>query len=201
MSIIKLNNRGVKDITTFGSVSSLGTLSLIQKQTASSSSTINFTSGIDNSFKEYIFFFNNIHASANAYIRVNFRDGSSAYDSTKTTTMFYSGQKEDASEYQTPLGGGGNSLGNSTAVQRIISGEFDTSNDCTLCGYLHLYDPSNTTHIKHFIANTQYMTNSPASETSYIAGYCNTTNAIDGAQFDMSSGTIEYGDILLFGVN
>ena len=43
MSIVKLNNRGVKNITTFGSISSLGTYTLIQKQTASSSSTINFT--------------------------------------------------------------------------------------------------------------------------------------------------------------
>ena len=43
------------------------------------------------------------------------------------------------------------------------------------------------------------MTNSPASETSYIVGYCNTTVAIDGVQFNMSSGTIESGDILLFG--
>ena len=180
-----------------------GGLTLLSTNTITSGvSSSSFTSGIDSTYRTYIFKLINIHpANDNVTFQVNFRDGSSAYDATKTTTMFYSGQKEDASEYQTPLGGGGNSLGNSTAVQRIISGEFDTSNDCTLCGYLHLYDPSNTTHIKHFIANTQYMTNSPASETSYIAGYCNTTNAIDGAQFDMSSGTIEYGDILLFGVN
>ena len=200
MSIVKLNNRGVKDITVFGSISSLGTLSLIQKQTASSSSTINFTSGIDSSFKEYIFFFNNIHASANAYLRVNFRDGSSAYDAVKTTSMFYTGHKEDDG-VDSLTGGTGNSLGNSTSVQRLTSGEFHTDNDASLCGFLHLYDPSNTTHVKHFTANTQYMTNSPASEVSYIAGYCNTTVAIDGAQFDMSSGTIESGDILLFGVN
>jgi len=200
MSIVKLNNRGVKDITVFGSISSLGTLSLIQKQTASSSSTINFTSGIDNTYKEYIFFFNNIHASANAYLRVNFRDGSSAYDAVKTTSMFYTGHKEDDG-VDSLTGGTGNSLGNSTSVQRLTSGEFHTDNDASLCGFLHLYDPSNTTHIKHFTANTQYMTNSPASEVSYIAGYCNTTVAIDGVQFDMSSGTIESGDILLFGLN
>ena len=201
MSIVKLNNRGVKNITTFGSISSLGTYTLIQKQTASSSSTINFTSGIDSTYKEYIFFFNNIHASANAYLRINFRDGSSAYDAVKTSSMFYTAHKEDDSELNGPTGGSGNSLGNSSSVQRLTSGEFHTDNDASLCGFLHLYDPSNTTHVKHFTANTQYMTNSPASETSYIAGYCNTTDAIDGAQFDMSSGTIESGDIILFGLN
>ena len=149
MSIVKLNNRGVKDVTVFGSISALGTLSLIQKQTASSSSTINFTSGIDSTYKEYIFFFNNIHASTNAYLRVNFRDGSSAYDATKTTSMFYTAHKEDdGSDGLT--GGGGNSLGQSTSVQRITSGEFDTNADSSLCGFLHLYDPSNTTFIKTF---------------------------------------------------
>ena len=55
MSIIKLNNRSVKDITVFGSISSLGSLTLLQKQTASSSAYIDFTSGIDSSYKEYIF--------------------------------------------------------------------------------------------------------------------------------------------------
>ena len=200
MSIVKLNNRGVKNITTFGSISSLGTYTLIQKQTASSSSTINFTSGIDSTYKEYIFFFNNIHASANAYLRVNFRDGSSAYDAVKTTSMFYTAHKEDDG-LDGPTGGSGNSLGNSSSVQRLTSGEFHTDSDASLCGFLHLYDPSNATHVKHFTANTQYMTNSPASETSYIAGYCNTTDAIDGVQFDMNSGTIESGDIILFGLN
>ena len=34
MAIIKLNNRGVKDATAFGSVTSLGELTFISKQTA-----------------------------------------------------------------------------------------------------------------------------------------------------------------------
>ena len=61
MALIKLNNRGVKDATAFGSISSLGELIFISKQTASSSATISFTSGIDSTYKEYIFYFVNIH--------------------------------------------------------------------------------------------------------------------------------------------
>ena len=61
MSIVKLNNRSVKDITQFGSITSLGSLSHIATQTASSSSTINFTSGIDSTYKEYIFYKNGLH--------------------------------------------------------------------------------------------------------------------------------------------
>jgi len=64
-----------------------------------------------------------------------------------------------------------------------------------------LFAPSDTTFVKHFIAETQYMTNSPSSENSYIAGYLNTTAAIDGVQFSMSSGNIDSGSISLYGIS
>jgi len=38
-----------------------GSLSFLSKQTASSSSSISFTSGINSTFKEYLFIYNNIH--------------------------------------------------------------------------------------------------------------------------------------------
>jgi hypothetical protein len=57
MSLIKLNNRAVKDITQFGSISSLGSLVHISTATASASASIEFTSGIDSTYKEYIFYF------------------------------------------------------------------------------------------------------------------------------------------------
>ena len=56
MSIVKLNNRSVKDITAFGSITSLGSLTHIATQTASSSASVSFTSGIDSTYKEYIFY-------------------------------------------------------------------------------------------------------------------------------------------------
>ena len=42
MSIVKLNNRSVKDITAFGSITSLGSLTHIATQTASSSASLRF---------------------------------------------------------------------------------------------------------------------------------------------------------------
>jgi hypothetical protein len=35
---------------------------------------------------------------------------------------------------------------------------------------------------------------------NYVAGYCNTTTAIDGVQFKMSSGNIDSGTIKLYGI-
>ena len=68
MSIVKLNNNGVKNATDFGSITGLGQLLLIKKITASSSSTVSFVECssdvvLDYTYKEYLFTFNNIHAS------------------------------------------------------------------------------------------------------------------------------------------
>ena len=72
MSIVKLNNRGVKDATAFGSITGLGDLIFISRSTASSSANVSITSGIDSTYKEYIFIFNNIHpATDNANLQFN----------------------------------------------------------------------------------------------------------------------------------
>jgi hypothetical protein len=44
-------------------------------------------------------------------------------------------------------------------------------------------------------------TASNESSQDHAAGYCNTTTAIDGVQFKMSSGNIDAGDICLYGIN
>ena len=90
MSIVKLNNRSVKDITAFGSISSLGSLTHIATQTASSSASISFTSGIDSTYKEYIFYFVNMHpASDSKSFQFNMSvDSGSNYNVTKTTADF-----------------------------------------------------------------------------------------------------------------
>ena len=93
MSIVKLNNNGVKNATAFGSVSS-GSMTFIKKLTASSSSTLSFVNGssdvvLDNTYKEYLFIFKNIHpATDGVNFTFNGSDDSSShsYDITKTTT-------------------------------------------------------------------------------------------------------------------
>ena len=87
MALIKLSNNGVKNITSVGSIGT-GELKFISKQTASSSASISFTSGIDSTYKEYVLYFVNLHpATDQAKFQVNFRDGGSDYDATKTTTF------------------------------------------------------------------------------------------------------------------
>ena len=204
MALIKLNNRGVKDATAFGSISSLGSLTLIQKQTASSSATISFTSGIDSTYKEYIFYFVNIHGQT---LREDFTfqcstDGGSNYNTTITSTFFQANHSEDDANanfgYLTS-----NDQAQGTAFQ-LIARDFSDDNDGSLSGILHLFNPSSTTFVKHFISVFNAMHESPSgyySNSDRTAGYFNTTSGINAVQFKATSGNIDSGDILLFGLN
>ena len=198
MSIVKLNNRSVKDITAFGSITSLGSLTHIATQTASSSSSINFTSGIDSTYKEYIFYFVNIHPSTQSGLYFNGSiDSGSNYNVAKTTTYFLSRHAEDGSSnelsYKTGL-----DLSQGTGLQPLSVDQVN-DNDSSVVGFLHLFNPSSTVFVKHYISRTQQMQVDDSME-NYSAGYFNTTSAITGLQFKMGSGNVDSGTIKLYGI-
>ena len=206
MSIIKLSNNGVKNATAFGSITTSGAMTFIKKLTASSSSTLSFVDGssdvvLDNTYKEYLFTFNNIHPSASqGEFQVNFRDGGSDYDATKTTTFFHAYADEaDTTSDATVSYNTGKDIAQGTGFQ-IIADDMSNDNDGCGCGTLHLFNPSSTTFVKHFISRTTSMHGQPASFSTFVAGYCNTTTAIDGVQFKFSSGNIDAGTIKLYGL-
>ena len=200
MAIIKLNNRAVKDATAVGTTTALGNLIFISKQTASSSSSVSFTSGIDSTYKEYIFYFNNIHpATNNVKFQFNLStDSGSNYNVTKTSSAFYHLHNEADTETLLSYNSGGD-LAQSTNAQDIMQ-NMGTDNDQSGSGYLHIFEPSSTTFVKHFIASTQVYHQADYSIGFNTAGYGNTTSAIDAVQFSMSSGNIDAGEITLFGV-
>jgi len=178
-----------------------GAMTLITSTTLSSAAAnITFASGINSTYKEYVFKFIDIHpATDGAHFQVNFRDGGSAYDATKTTTMFRSWHLEDDSS--TGLGyDDGRDLAQSTGVLQIAY-DIGNDNDQSASGYLNLYDPSNTTFVKHFISRCNFTHYQDYQIDQYTAGYCNVTAAIDGVQFSMSSGNIDAGTISLFGIS
>ena len=198
MALLFAKNNSLSAITALPASVSGGGLNLISTQTASSSSTIDFTSGIDSTYKEYLFLFTNIHTSATANFTFNgSTDSGSNYNTTKTTTHFTPGHNEaDNStylDYDT-----GKDLAQSTSFQSLGYG-ITTGNDESLSGYMHLFNPSSTTFVKHFIASVQYY-DSNFSQNSFVAGYMNTTSAVDAIQFKMSTGNIDAGTIKLYGV-
>ena len=204
MALIKLNNRGVRNVSTFGSVGG-GSMTFIKKLTASSSATLSFVDGsasvvLDDTYKEYLFTWNNIHpASDSENFTVGFRDGSTDYDATKTTTVFRT--YHDEADSGTGLGyRTGEDIAQGTGFQ-IINFEVDNDADSCCCGTLHLFDPSNTTFMKHFISRGQTVQTASTSREDYVAGYCNVTAAIDGIQFGTNTSTIGSGTFKLYGVS
>ena len=177
-----------------------GAMTLLSTQTASSSANISFASGIDSTYKEYIFKFIDVHPATNSvHFQVNFRDGSSAYDATKTTTNFRA--EHDEADTSTALGyAASRDLAQSTAAQTFAGATLGNGNDESLSGELHLFNPSSTTFIKHFFGRASMNHESNAIQDCYVAGYCNVTAAIDGVQFSMSSGNIDAGTFKLYGV-
>ena len=199
MALLFAKNNSLSAVTALPASVSGGGLNLISTQTASSSSTIDFTSGIDSTYKEYVFKFYDVHPSSdNVYFTVGFRDGGTNYDATKTTTYFRAYNFEDGSgtalEYRTP-----EDLAQSTNFQRLTEGT-GADNDQSCVGTLHLFDPSNTTFVKHFICSTHNGHAGNLAESNFIAGYINVTAAIDAVQFKFASGNIDSATIKLYGV-
>ena len=198
MALVKYNNNSLSSVTSAAGFP-VGAMTLISTTTASSDSTISITSGIDSTYPIYVFKFISVHPSAdNVHFRVNFRDGGSSYDATKTSTYFRAYHDEAGSATSLAYSGG-NDLAQGTGVQNLTEGQ-GNGNDESFSGEMIFFNPSSTTFVKHFISRLQSYNQADISYESYVAGYCNVTAAIDGVQFTMTSGDIDSGTIKLYGI-
>jgi hypothetical protein len=205
MSIVTLNDRAVRSVTTFGSVSG-GSMVFIKKLTASSDGTLSFVDGassvvFDSTYKEYLFTFNNVHPATDA-AALTFNgsddDSSHSYDVTKTTTYFYAYQNE-AGNSTNLVYDANQDLAEGTGFQNLAA-SIGSDNDQGLSGYLRIFNPSSSTFVKHFIGETHISSHEDLALHFYIGGYFNTTADITAMQFKMSSGNIDAGDICLYGI-
>ena len=187
--LVKHNNNSISAITSAGQLAQ-GKMTLLQTQTASSSASISFTSNIDSTYPIYLFKFINIHpATDGAEFTINFStDSGSNYNVAKTTTFFvaYNAESESSSglTYIDSL-----DIAQGTGVANIFY-NVGNENDESASGTLHLFNPSSTTFVKHFMSTFNVYNNSGSNGNSVqvdVAGYGNTTSAIDGVQFAMSS--------------
>ena len=176
-----------------------GSMILLSTITASSSSTVNFTSGIDSTYKEYIIKVIDIHPSATQDFRFQGNAaGGSGFNETIPSTHFRACHNE-AGNTTSLAYGGSYDLAQGTGAQLLFNG-VGADDDQSASGTLHLFDPSNTTFVKHWIwKGTQYQS-SDYNIVHYAAGYFNTTTAIDEIQFTPSTGNIASGTFKLYGV-
>ena len=207
MALVKYNNNSISSVTSAASFPG-GAMTLIKTITASSDSTISFVHGssdvvFDNTYPVYLFKFIACHPSGSgdsaAEFQFNFSaDTGSNYNVTKTSTCFEcrlsEGGGSAALTYNT-----GRDLAQGTGFQ-LLSDRFDSlQNDYNLSGDLFVFNPSSTTFVKHFMARTNFM-NSNINYFFHVAGYGNTTSAVDAVQFKFSPSNIDAGTIKLYGI-
>ena len=201
MAIRVANNQSLTAITALPSAVSGGAMTLLETQTASSSATLSFTSNIDSTYDEYVFKFYDIHPATDGE-RFSFQanaSGGSGYNETITSTAFGAHHNE---------AGDTTAVGYDTAEDQeqgtsfqFISNTLGNDADQNMNGTLHLFAPSSTIFVKHFMAESNVAQNSDFTIHRFHAGYINTTSAITEIQFKMSSGNIDAGVIKLYGIS
>jgi hypothetical protein len=190
-------NTSVTGITVLANASD--GITFISSQTASNSASLSFTTGLDSTYKAYKFVFSSIHPRTDA-VQFEFNmstDAGSNYNVTKTSTVFYSIHREDGTDpnlaYST-----GFDLAQSTGFQ-TLAGDIDNNADASLSGSMQIFNPSSTTYVKHFISHIQFSRHLDFSMNFQVAGYGNTTSAVNAIRFQMSSGNFD-GTIYLYGI-
>jgi len=206
MSIVTYNNRSIANISAIPGAAK--SLTHIKTLTASSSATLSFVDGssdvvLDSTYPIYLFKFINIHpATDGATFQFNLSaDTGSNYNVTKTTSNFYARHNEGDSDTGLSYRTSGD-LAQGTGAQVISHDDngIGSDNDQSASGEFYLFNPSSTTFVKHFMIRSQEYNLNNYSLDAYVAGYGNTTSAVDAVQFSMDSGNIDAGTIKLYGL-
>jgi hypothetical protein len=194
-----LVNNSIANVTAYNAAVATGGMKLISSQTASNSASISFTTGIDSTYKEYQFWFLDIHPRSDvADFSFNMStDGGSNYNVAKTTTLFYTYNVEAGGNDGFAYGSFGG-LFDGTGFQ-MLAGNAGSDADQNISGLLTLFNPASTTYTKNFTSLCAYSWQGDGTESDYVAGYGNTTSAVNAVQFKMDSGNFD-GTILMFGI-
>jgi hypothetical protein len=179
-----------------------GGMTLISTNTATGTSAINITTGIDSTYDEYIFVVTDLNPGT-ASVQFQFggsTDGGSNYTIAKTSTYFRAYHKEN--DTGSSLGyDTGRDTANTGGFQQLAS-DLDSAADGTTGVIFRLFLPASTTFYKHYLSRSScsHLSGSdPAARDIWIAGYFQTTSAINAISFDMTSGTFD-GTVQMYGV-
>ena len=175
-----------------------GGMVLISSATASSSSSVEFTSGIDSTYDEYQFWLVDINPASDSTFQFQANaSGQTGYNEIITSTFFRAIHAENDSQAVLSYDDGRDQA-QGTAYQDLI-GDAGSGADESHVGVLNLFSPASTTKVKHWMFQTNSYRSDDKSASYFVAGYINVTSAIDEVSFKMSSGNFD-GNIYMFGV-
>jgi len=186
-------------------------LTLIKALTADGDSSLDFVDGtsdvvMDNTYNEYQFYYVNIHPETDdTHFQFQVETDGTDYDHPMTTTYFQAYNAESGGTPTLAYSGGNDQAtsGDGNGVFQNIAKEMgggSGNDDEAASGILTLYDPSNTTYVKHFTSTSNCYQGGNTSMQALVAGYINTTTAITRVRFKMSSGNIDEGVIKMYGL-
>lgn len=210
MALTRLNNnaygetisvaKGGTGVTTAADLANTGNLVKLSSQTASGDASIEFTSGIDSTYKIYHFEFNEINLATDGaeWCFQSDTGTNTSYNQTTTSTMFHAENSEAA-------GGGSLTIAASRSADQSTSlielcPDVGSDADHSLFGFFRIQNPSSTTFAKQFSSRCQSSHQSDLSLVAFVDGYINTTTAITRFKFAPSSGNFD-GTITMYGVN
>jgi len=199
MALVKHNNNSLSTVTSMASLTT-GDMTLISEQTASSSASIEFTTGIDSTYPIYKFEIINMNpATTNAIFEFQGNaSGGSGFNETITSTSFraYHTESDSSTALEYTIN---DDQAQGTDYQHLANGVGNGSDE-SLCLELFLFNPSSTTFVKHFMARCIFYEDANMPVDHYTAGYFNTTSAIDEIAFRMHTGNIDSGTFKLYGI-
>ena len=200
MALNFANNNSLSAITSLPTAISTGSITLLQTQTASSSSGVSFTTNIDSTYKKYEIHFTDVHGSNDdENLQFNMTTDGSNWNVTKTTTYFVAYFNEAGNDTALTYEAG-RDLAQGTGFQNL-NDRLGTDNDQCVAGVFELYNPSSTTFVKHYLCRSSAYQAPDYNKQAFSAGYGNTTSAVTGIQFKMSAGTIDIGTFKLYGIS
>ena len=174
-------------------------MTLITTNEPSGATNSSFTSGIDGTYKLYIFKYYDVNpATDNTNFTFNGSiDGGSNYNVTKTTTVIEA-HHDEADSAAALAYEASRDLAQSTDYQ-VLSEATGNAADESCAGTLFLFNPSSTTYVKHFYGTFPNLHGSEYNWNQWVGGYFNTTDNIDAIDFKFASGNMD-GVIKMYGV-
>jgi hypothetical protein len=176
-------------------------LVLIQSQTASSSATLDFTTGIDSTYDKYMFTLTNVvpqNSDGTLTLRVSENAGST-WKSSGTDYGYASANALMVTTVTTLSG----SFNNADSSIWISTNCGNTSGYGGFSGDIFFYGPSSSTQKKTFTWLGQARRDASGGQGNFHVGaaqYIGSTNAITGIRFLFDTGNIASGTIALYGV-
>jgi hypothetical protein len=126
-------------------------------------------------------------------------DSGSNYNVTKTSAYFKAQHQGSSGNYGNLGYFAAGDLAQGTGFQRLTEA-LSNGDTASMSGTLTIYNPSDTTFVKHYMYEAADFGNDNFIINEFVAGYGNTTSAVNSIQFKFDTGNIDAGKIKLYGI-